>query len=494
MIKSKIILGLIFTYFLTRLPNLTIIPVFVDEAIYTRWSQVISSDSTQWAIPLSDGKQPLFMWIGALVQKITADPLLAERLVSVIAGFFTMILLYLLSKELLNHKVGIITMVLYILSPFSFFYDRLAVPDGLLTTFYLLIIFSAIKFIKHPNLKSSLFLGLALGGGMLTKSTAALALFVMPFAAVFFDWGKAKIKSRILELGLFGIIALGVAVLIYYSLKLSPLFYLIAQRTPDFIFTPKEVLIHPLDPLQFRVGEVTNWLKEYLTLPIFLLSLFGIATLAKKEWKKSLLLTAAFIVPLFIEMEIAKGFTPRYFTFVTPFALVLAAYSMSLFLKKVTPVRVSLAAIFLIPAAVFIYLLITDPYSAPIPQKEKQGYLEDWSAGYGIREISQYLKDQSKKGQPITVGTEGTQGYGTLPDGLQIYLRDTPSISVVGMGQRAEIYNVPEDLISDAKIHPSFLVVNENRLLDKLNPHLNLISSYPKANGLNPLLLYQITP
>lgn len=495
MIKlSKLFPGIFILYFLTHLANLTIIPVFVDEAIYTRWSQVISSDLKQWAIPLSDGKQPLFMWLGALIQKTPIDPLFGERFVSVLAGSLTMFFLYLLIRELVNQKAGIIAMVLYLICPFSFFYDRLAVADGLLTTLFVLTTFLSIKFIKHANLRNSLFLGLSLGGGLLTKSTAGLSLFFMPLVLALFDWRKSKIKQRLSEVVLFGVIALGLGALIYYLLKLSPLFYLIAQRTPDFIFTPREVLKHPLDPLQFRIVEVISWLKDYLSLPIFLLSILGIFILAKKDWRKSLILIGGFLIPLVIEMEIAKGFTPRYFVFVTPFALALAAYPVSLFLSKFSYLKLLLAALLLIPAMTFDYSLITNPQSAPIPQKEKQGYLEDWSAGYGIKEISQYIRQQSGIGQPITVGTEGTQGYGTLPDGLQVYLRDVPNVTVVGMGQKAEIYNVPSDLVSDAKIHPAYLVVNENRLIDRKNPHLKLISAFPKANGLNPLLLYQITP
>ncbi len=59
-----ILLGLVaLTAFFARLYNLTILPVFVDEAIYIRWSQVMKAESTLRFLPLSDGKQPLFMWV-----------------------------------------------------------------------------------------------------------------------------------------------------------------------------------------------------------------------------------------------------------------------------------------------------------------------------------------------------------------------------------------------------------------------------------------------
>ena len=58
-----VIFGLVIIFFVTRLVNLTSIPVFGDEAIYLRWSQVIKNVETLRFIPLNDGKQPLFMWL-----------------------------------------------------------------------------------------------------------------------------------------------------------------------------------------------------------------------------------------------------------------------------------------------------------------------------------------------------------------------------------------------------------------------------------------------
>jgi len=56
-----IFLLLSFLYFFTRLFGLTKLPVFADEAIYLRWSQVIRAVESLRFLPLTDGKQPLFM-------------------------------------------------------------------------------------------------------------------------------------------------------------------------------------------------------------------------------------------------------------------------------------------------------------------------------------------------------------------------------------------------------------------------------------------------
>lgn len=157
-------------------------------------------------------------------------------------------------------------------------------------------------------------------------------------------------------------------------------------------------------------------------------------------------------------------------------------------------------AIFLIfiPALLFDFWLITNPQKADIPQKERSGYLEEWSSGYGIKEIASYLKTKSKD-KEILVGTEGR--FGTLPDGLQVYLRATENITVVGMGQHAEIYTVPiplKNAIKEGK--EAYLIVNESRLLAdaKADSSLKLIASYPKAKSSNgnqdQLLFFEVIP
>jgi len=81
--------GILLFALLIRLYHLTLIPVFVDEAIYIRWAQVMGAEPTLRFLPLSDGKQPLFMWFLMFYIKYLADPLFAGRILSVISGIGT---------------------------------------------------------------------------------------------------------------------------------------------------------------------------------------------------------------------------------------------------------------------------------------------------------------------------------------------------------------------------------------------------------------------
>src|SRR5574343_1375587 len=82
---------LIVSLYSLRFYHLTILPVFADEAIYIRWAQVMKAEETLRFLPLSDGKQPLFMWVIIPFLKLISDPLIAGRIVSVLCGLGTMV-------------------------------------------------------------------------------------------------------------------------------------------------------------------------------------------------------------------------------------------------------------------------------------------------------------------------------------------------------------------------------------------------------------------
>src|SRR3989344_9160310 len=102
-------------YLISRLVNLSAIPIFTDEAIYSYWAQIALHDPINRFISLEDGKQPLFIWLGAIFQKFIGDPLIAMRLVSVFAGFGSLIAIYLLTKTLFDKKIAILAVIFYII-------------------------------------------------------------------------------------------------------------------------------------------------------------------------------------------------------------------------------------------------------------------------------------------------------------------------------------------------------------------------------------------
>ncbi|MCL4415470.1 MAG: hypothetical protein M1365_02025 [Actinobacteria bacterium] len=90
---NLVFLGLLFfisiVYFILRLIAIRDLPLFVDEAIYIRWAQMGFYDPGLRLASLSDGKQPLFIWLITVLMNVISSPLAAGRIISVLTGFMT---------------------------------------------------------------------------------------------------------------------------------------------------------------------------------------------------------------------------------------------------------------------------------------------------------------------------------------------------------------------------------------------------------------------
>jgi hypothetical protein len=127
------------------------------------------------------------------------------------------------------------------------------------------------------------------------------------------------------------------------------------------------------------------------------------------------------------------------------------------------------------------YKLLTNPELAKLPRGERSGYLEEWTAGQGIKEISEYIKNEHENEPGVQVIT-GTEGYfGTLPDGLEMYLEGVPNVVTIGVGLGHS--NLPTSLRESKDAgNKTYFVINKSRLIETPeNLGLKLIAAYPKA-------------
>jgi hypothetical protein len=275
-------------YFFSRLFALTKIPVFADEAIYIRWSQIIRSVETLRFIPLTDGKQPLYMWALSVVIDKFSDPLFTGRLISVIAGFFALIGLFLLTKYIANYRTALFASFLYIVLPFTFFFDRLALPDNMLSMFGIWCLYLSLVVAKTKRLDFTLILGIILGLAWLTKSPAIY--FIVLFLITYFLINFKKIK--LYDIYLIAI-PLFISFCIYNILRLGPQFHMIALRNKDYIHPLVEVLKHPLDPLKPHLIDYFNLIFFYISIPILFAFFANVAP--KRRMSKQLSISLATI-------------------------------------------------------------------------------------------------------------------------------------------------------------------------------------------------------
>jgi 4-amino-4-deoxy-L-arabinose transferase-like glycosyltransferase len=199
-------LALAGAYLLTRLYNLTILPIFTDEAIYIRWSEIAWSVRTfsearnYIFIPLTDGKQPLFMWLAGIPMQFMSDHVAAGRLPSVFSGLASVFGIWLVSFELFrNKKIAWLSSIIYLIVPYTLLYDRLALADSMLAMFGIWSMYLGLLLLRTLNLKVALLLGLIYGLGLLTKSPALFYWALSPAMLLFFH-NKKKTHTRFIFL------------------------------------------------------------------------------------------------------------------------------------------------------------------------------------------------------------------------------------------------------------------------------------------------------
>ncbi len=482
-------LFLFLAYFATRLYNLMLMPLFTDEAIYVRWSQIARYDAGWRFISLTDGKQPSFVWLTMTVMKLVSDPLLAGRLVSVGAGLITLAGLYFLTKEIFkSSKTAFYACLIYLIFPMALMYDRMALYDSLVGAAVVWALYFEILLVRRLRLDLALILGMILGVGVLTKSSNFFSIYLLPFTLLLFGW---KEKNKFKRLGKWFVLA-GVAVVEaygYYSiLRLSPFFHIIGQKNNIFIFSFKEWVTHPWEFFYGNLLGLWDWTHGYFSwLVIFLIA--GSFLFAHKYFKEKLLLFIWFVLPFTALALFGKVLYPRFIFFMLLMLIPLAALTM----EKLSEVfRNKLIFIFLCFLLFFFnlkadFFILTDTARAPIPKSDTNQYINGWPAGGGIRETINFLEKQAEK-KKIYVASEGT--FGSLPTyAVEIYLGDYKNVEKKGIWPLP--VNIPTDLLSKAKIMPVYLILNPTQDPPPGWP-LKLIARYQKGISNTYLSLYQI--
>lgn len=504
--KGTIILGLLvfLLAFFLRVYNLTVLPIFGDEAIYIRWAQVMGAEPGLRFLPLSDGKQPLFMWVLMFLVRRFADPLFIGRLTSAFYGMGTLIGIFAVTFYLFrNRKIAFIASLFWAISPYSVFFDRMALVDAMLTMFGVWTLFFAVVTAKTLRLDMAMLAGFALGGALLTKSPALFFVLMLPATWVVSFWPKRKKKEivgkkdliHLIKLGSLSLVTLTIAYAMYNILRLGPNFHLITARNQDYVNPISHLWTSPLDPFVTHIGAIYVWLwilgpSVLVTFVLFTL-ISEINKAVKIKPKLSIrpnpevaLLFIWFFIPLFVTSMYAKVFTARYILFTLPSGYIFASliffylFSKRELLKKVLSFGL---LIYTLLALFMDYRLLTNLERVPLPRVMRSGYLEEWTAGTGIKEVSEIIREEYQRDPEakIVVGTEGY--FGTLPDGLQAYLNDLPQITVIGVGQ--PIRDVPIQLIESKQTgNKTYLVVNSTRFLGNAEElGLELAAVYPKA-------------
>lgn len=490
-LKKTYILALsiiIVVYFLSRFLSIANFPIFTDEAIYIRWAQIAKNDAAWRFISLTDGKQPLYIWLAIIVMKIVKEPLIAGRIVSVFSGLGSIIGLFVLGKLLLKRwGIGLIAAFLYVISPYAYVYDRIALMDGTLTALMIWTFIFSVLLVKTLRLDIALILGGLIGFASLTKTSGFIALYLLPAFLILLTGNKTEFKKSLTKFLSLTFVILLVSQMFYSVLRLSPYFHIIAQKDKTFIYGFSEWLKHPLLNLLGNYRGLLDWALTYLTI------FWVISVLLSFFWRKELireklLLISWFFVPLSGLALFGRVIYPRFIFFMTvPLFLLVAYFFIKILDLKKIWLSLTLFIILIFKPILIDYSLITEPVKAQIPISDLHQYYTDWPSGWGIKEAVLFFEKESKNG-PLIVYTEGT--FGMMPASLEIYLGNNKNISIIG------VWPIPDspskEILLNAQKKPSYILFFQNE--PPPSWPLLLISKIRKGASERFQTVYQIIP
>ena len=497
-----------------RLAGLTSLPMHYDEAVYTGWGlRIVHLESPlDLLYSVTDGKQPLFAWLIAPFLAIVPDRLFAARLASVCLGILSSLLLFAIARRLLGPRTATVSAVLYVVSPQTVFYDRMALYDSLLLTTSLATLLAVLRWVDRPLLTRMVVVGFCMGLGMLTKLSAT---FYMGAAIIVAAILLPRVqRTRLWQFAVAYLIAGGMFSVIYAH----PLHKNVLEGNGRYALRIVELIALPFD--QWLSNAKVYLIQApaiYLTVPVLALAGAGALLLLFTGRRGSALLSWSFI-PLALLILTARLQFTRYELFaIAPF-LILAAYACvrlydavfgRVALRSAAPrgLRWGLtclaAAVILVPSLTFDALLIVDPARAPLGDvgiSDRSQYVERHPSGYGLAEVSNILIDHAAS-NPVVVTSWCTTGswdmnFANLAyrEGIQVGCMSTDE-SVSGHVSRLKADDPRRRTLIDGAT--MFVLLNEDvgseseRAFLSANPGARLVAEYLKPGGKSHTCLYR---
>jgi hypothetical protein len=403
----------------TRLVNLMLLPVFVDEALHVDLAQVVSETGE---LVGSDSGKYLPLWLLAPVVGRAADPLRAARLCSVAYGLLAALGVFLLGREIHGERAGLLAAAFYLVAPWTLFFDRIALVDTLLSVLVLYSLIVAIRWASSASRSWAAVLGLLIGLAGLTK-LYGLLLLLLP-ASLALLWPNAS-RSRLAGQAL---LSYAIAFAIVWPLA-GGLEMHLSYAAERLRFMREGDALFPGLETPASVAEESI---QYLTLPGAALALFGIAGAIAVRRPRDLLLFGTWACWFLLFTVAGDRWSPRYLLPGTVPLLALGAAAV-LRLADTAGAWRSWAAVAL-PVALFGLLvcaswrldaaLLTDPSQAPLPSHDRTEYVEGMSAGYGIAEVADFLRARAA-GREVVVLRDARSG--PLLEGLDLELARKPA-------------------------------------------------------------------
>jgi len=493
-----------------RLPALTALPLFNDEAVYIlraeRFPAMLASNRGPAGATLPDGKLLQELLLAALAP-LPVDPLLPARLLSVACGLGTLLALAALGRAVGQPWAGALAGLLYALSPLPAIHDVLGLPDSMLTLVSALLLLASLTYAlrPQPRRRDALLVGALLGAASLVKLSGLLLLAVPVLAALILPAGRSGRLARLAPLRLALIVALAAVAV------LAPFHYGGAERQKLGGDEGRAgVLAH-------NAADAGDWLLRYLPGPVLLPPLLLLAL--RGRWRPKaevaplpggghapasvppsaarlaafLLLTGLAVAGAFV--VVGTTLYPRYLLAAWPPLLLAAALGSAELWRMGAAWRATTVLALLVGGGWgvnFAWRFATEPRTAPLAAADRRQYLEGWTAGQNLGPLLADLRAEARGGLTVVNHTQPR----LVNLATRIYLRDTPAVRFAELDlsaadAAARLANLaaggPTVVVADRQVADAYA-------LTERFPGLRLLRGYQNPDSPMQFLLFTPQP
>ena len=184
----------------SRLPGLEALPLHNDEGLHLTRAVEVWHLHPFWEI--SDGKI-VNHWPIALFYPQNA-PVQAGRLPTLFLSLIGLAAGVALARRLFGPRGALLAGLLWIATPYLFFYERLALSDAEAGALIVLAVWGAIRYAERGRRQDAALAGIGLALAVLFKFTAAP--FALAIGIVLLLWGRISLRQRIAGLLIVGVI------------------------------------------------------------------------------------------------------------------------------------------------------------------------------------------------------------------------------------------------------------------------------------------------
>jgi hypothetical protein len=397
-----------------RVVNLLGLDPFVDEASWADWAtrEFQPGSPRTWFAPLlHDGRPPLHFCLMLPFTAVVNNAFLAGRLAAALSGILSTLALYGLGREIASRTVGVCAALLWAVSPFTVMFARISSDDALLALTAILATWASVRFARQPTIASGVILGLALGLGVLAKTTGALFVISPPLAILTLG-DPRQWRTYVGALVIAALVSL---------LAASPLINWWPEVLTELSHhaTPMGTANGPLAIyLLAQNAEITSgWLRQFVGDGLPVLAVLGLLVALIRRQRGLLLVTLLGACWLVVLLDRGTSLFSRYLLFGTFPAYLLAGYTLdrgavlvARLLRHAQPAT-STARLVIIgvgltiamwPRAGLLRDIVLDPTRAAIPEGEHFRYVEQWYAVYGLAQVASDLRARGAT-EPVTV-------------------------------------------------------------------------------------------